>query len=155
MKEMEAEVSRALKGGNCHEVLSEGFGLSLTRKDLQTLSNLNWLNDEVRTCCFITARWMSALWSWAVRVVCPLHWNSSSWLRWSTFTWICWWSAARSPTFPQSMRSTHSSIPSYERAVTVLYAAGPKKQTSFLKTSCWFPFTWACTGASLWVFCPL
>lgn len=54
MKEMEAEVNRALKGGNCHEVLSEGFGLSLTRKDLQTLSNLNWLNDEVSTCCFIT-----------------------------------------------------------------------------------------------------
>uniref|UniRef100_A0A3B3VIA4 SUMO specific peptidase 1 n=1 Tax=Poecilia latipinna TaxID=48699 RepID=A0A3B3VIA4_9TELE len=47
-EEMEAEVHRALmKGGNPHEVLSEGFGLSLTRKDLQTLSNLNWLNDEV------------------------------------------------------------------------------------------------------------
>ncbi|CAG07397.1 unnamed protein product, partial [Tetraodon nigroviridis] len=46
-EEMEVEVNRALKGGNCHEVLSEGFGLSLTRKDLQTLSNLNWLNDEV------------------------------------------------------------------------------------------------------------
>jgi len=46
MKEMEAEVNRVLRGGN-HEVLSEGFGLSLTRKDLQTLSNLNWLNDEV------------------------------------------------------------------------------------------------------------
>lgn len=48
VKEMEAEVDRALRGGN-HEVLSEGFGLSLTRKDLQTLSNLNWLNDEVST----------------------------------------------------------------------------------------------------------
>ncbi|XP_041860627.1 sentrin-specific protease 1 isoform X2 [Melanotaenia boesemani] len=47
-EEMEAEVNRALmKGGNPHEVLSEGFGLSLTRKDLQTLSSLNWLNDEV------------------------------------------------------------------------------------------------------------
>lgn len=46
-KEMEAEVNRVLRGAN-HEVLSEGFGLSLTRKDLQTLSNLNWLNDEVR-----------------------------------------------------------------------------------------------------------
>ncbi|XP_015242008.1 PREDICTED: sentrin-specific protease 1-like [Cyprinodon variegatus] len=47
-EEMEAEVHRVLmKGGNPHEVLSEGFGLSLTRKDLQTLSNLNWLNDEV------------------------------------------------------------------------------------------------------------
>ncbi|KAM9751928.1 sentrin-specific protease 1 isoform 2-T3 [Menidia menidia] len=47
-EEMDAEVNRALmRGGNPHEVLSEGFGLSLTRKDLQTLSNLNWLNDEV------------------------------------------------------------------------------------------------------------
>nr|XP_040049530.1 sentrin-specific protease 1 isoform X2 [Gasterosteus aculeatus aculeatus] len=45
-EEMEAEVNRVLRGAN-HEVLSEGFGLSLTRKDLQTLSNLNWLNDEV------------------------------------------------------------------------------------------------------------
>lgn len=46
-EEMEAEVNRVLRGGSSHEVLSEGFGLSLTRKDLQTLSNLNWLNDEV------------------------------------------------------------------------------------------------------------
>ncbi len=42
-------MNRVLRGGNSHEVLSEGFGLSLTRKDLQTLSNLNWLNDEVST----------------------------------------------------------------------------------------------------------
>ncbi|XP_037540080.1 sentrin-specific protease 1 [Nematolebias whitei] len=47
-EEMDAEVNMALmKGGSPHEVLSEGFGLSLTRKDLQTLSSLNWLNDEV------------------------------------------------------------------------------------------------------------
>lgn len=46
-EEMEVEVNRVLRGGSPHEVLSEGFGLSLTRKDLQTLSNLNWLNDEV------------------------------------------------------------------------------------------------------------
>lgn len=46
-EEMETEVNRVLRGGSSHEVLSEGFGLSLTRKDLQTLSNLNWLNDEV------------------------------------------------------------------------------------------------------------
>ncbi|KAM9785494.1 LOW QUALITY PROTEIN: sentrin-specific protease 1 [Neosynchiropus ocellatus] len=45
--DMEVEVNRVLRGGSPHEVLSEGFGLSLTRKDLQTLSNLNWLNDEV------------------------------------------------------------------------------------------------------------
>ncbi|KAM3618045.1 uncharacterized protein V6R79_014436 [Siganus canaliculatus] len=44
---MEAEITRVLRGGSPHDVLSEGFGLSLTRKDLQTLSNLNWLNDEV------------------------------------------------------------------------------------------------------------
>lgn len=46
-EEMEADVNRVLRGGSPHEVLSEGFGLSLTRKDLHTLSNLNWLNDEV------------------------------------------------------------------------------------------------------------
>uniref|UniRef100_A0A3B5B8E2 SUMO specific peptidase 1 n=1 Tax=Stegastes partitus TaxID=144197 RepID=A0A3B5B8E2_9TELE len=46
-EEMEVEVNRVLRGGSPHEVLSEGFCLSLTRKDLQTLSNLNWLNDEV------------------------------------------------------------------------------------------------------------
>uniref|UniRef100_A0A3Q3BFJ2 SUMO specific peptidase 1 n=1 Tax=Kryptolebias marmoratus TaxID=37003 RepID=A0A3Q3BFJ2_KRYMA len=47
-EDMDAEVNRTLmKGGSPHEILSEGFGLSLTRKDLQTLSNLNWLNDEV------------------------------------------------------------------------------------------------------------
>ncbi|KAJ3586109.1 hypothetical protein NHX12_012510 [Muraenolepis orangiensis] len=45
--DMEDEVNRMLRGGSPHEVLSEGFGLSLTRKDLQTLCNLNWLNDEV------------------------------------------------------------------------------------------------------------
>lgn len=49
LKEMEAEVYRVLRGGSSHDVLSEGFGLRLTRKDLQTLSNLNWLNDEVST----------------------------------------------------------------------------------------------------------
>lgn len=46
-EEMEAEINRGLKGGSPHEVLSEGFGLSLRRKDLQTLGSLNWLNDEV------------------------------------------------------------------------------------------------------------
>uniref|UniRef100_A0A3P8VEG1 SUMO specific peptidase 1 n=1 Tax=Cynoglossus semilaevis TaxID=244447 RepID=A0A3P8VEG1_CYNSE len=46
-QEMEADVNRVLKGGSPHEVMCEGFGLSLTRKDLQTLSSLNWLNDEV------------------------------------------------------------------------------------------------------------
>ncbi|XP_061592101.1 sentrin-specific protease 1 [Cololabis saira] len=46
-EEMDIEIRGLMRGGNPHEVLSEGFGLSLTRKDLQTLSNLNWLNDEV------------------------------------------------------------------------------------------------------------
>ncbi|XP_053280325.1 sentrin-specific protease 1 [Pleuronectes platessa] len=46
-EEMEAEVNRVLRASSLQEVLSEGFGLKLTRKDLHTLSNLNWLNDEV------------------------------------------------------------------------------------------------------------
>ncbi|XP_030623839.1 sentrin-specific protease 1 [Chanos chanos] len=46
-EDMEGEVSRALRGGSQDEVLSEGFRLTITRKDLQTLSHLNWLNDEV------------------------------------------------------------------------------------------------------------
>ncbi|XP_027144158.1 sentrin-specific protease 1 isoform X1 [Larimichthys crocea] len=46
-EEMEAEVTRVLRMGSSHDTLSEGFGLSLTGKDLQTLNNLNWLNDEV------------------------------------------------------------------------------------------------------------
>lgn len=46
MQAMENEVSQALRG-NQDDVLSEGFRLTITRKDLQTLNNLNWLNDEV------------------------------------------------------------------------------------------------------------
>ncbi|KAK6308415.1 hypothetical protein J4Q44_G00216860 [Coregonus suidteri] len=46
-EDMEGEVGRALRGGSQDEVLSEGFRLTITRKDLQTLSHLNWLNDEV------------------------------------------------------------------------------------------------------------
>ncbi|XP_010873596.1 sentrin-specific protease 1 [Esox lucius] len=46
-EEMEGQVSRALRGGSQDEVLSEGFRLTITRKDLQTLNHLNWLNDEV------------------------------------------------------------------------------------------------------------
>ncbi|XP_066526995.1 sentrin-specific protease 1 [Hoplias malabaricus] len=46
-EDMENEVNRALRGGSQDEVLSEGFRLTITRKDLQTLSHLNWLNDEV------------------------------------------------------------------------------------------------------------
>ncbi|XP_071229468.1 sentrin-specific protease 1-like [Salvelinus alpinus] len=46
-EDMEGEVGRALTVGSQDEVLSEGFRLTITRKDLQTLSHLNWLNDEV------------------------------------------------------------------------------------------------------------
>ncbi|XP_016315668.1 sentrin-specific protease 1-like isoform X2 [Sinocyclocheilus anshuiensis] len=46
-EDMVKEVSRALRGGIQDEVLSEGFRLTITRKDLQTLNHLNWLNDEV------------------------------------------------------------------------------------------------------------
>ncbi|XP_052451010.1 sentrin-specific protease 1 [Carassius gibelio] len=46
-EDMEKEVNRALRGGSQDEVLSEGFRLTITRKDLQTLNHLNWLNDEV------------------------------------------------------------------------------------------------------------
>ncbi|XP_061630189.1 sentrin-specific protease 1 isoform X1 [Phyllopteryx taeniolatus] len=46
-EEMEAQVDKVLRRGSPDEVCSEGFGLSLTRKDLQTLSGLSWLNDEV------------------------------------------------------------------------------------------------------------
>ncbi|XP_036389299.1 sentrin-specific protease 1 [Megalops cyprinoides] len=44
---MQGEVSRALKVGSQDEVLSEAFRLTIKRKDIQTLSHLNWLNDEV------------------------------------------------------------------------------------------------------------
>lgn len=47
MQAMENAVSQALRGGSQDDVLSEGFRLTITRKDLQTLSSLNWLNDEV------------------------------------------------------------------------------------------------------------
>ncbi|XP_029450854.1 sentrin-specific protease 1 isoform X1 [Rhinatrema bivittatum] len=46
-EEMEKEIRRAFCSGNQDEVLSEGFRLTITRKDIQTLNNLNWLNDEI------------------------------------------------------------------------------------------------------------
>lgn len=174
LKEMEAEVYRVLRGGSSHDVLSEGFGLRLTRKDLQTLSNLNWLNDEVSTqtrgvnsfilhqillfCLCIHQKYTT---DYIVHVIivqlshsssaCPVKWNSSppKCLRWSTFTWTCWSSAARTPACHQWIRSTLFSIPSCAAVATLLYAAGPKRWTSFLKTSCWFLSTWGCTGVSL------
>lgn len=48
-QEMEKEIKSLFRGGNQDEVLSEAFRLTITRKDIQTLNNLNWLNDEVQT----------------------------------------------------------------------------------------------------------
>ncbi|KAL0117182.1 hypothetical protein PUN28_010193 [Cardiocondyla obscurior] len=45
--EMLQEVRSAIAPGPPGEVLAEGFGLRITRKDLYTLADLNWLNDEV------------------------------------------------------------------------------------------------------------
>ena len=38
----------ALAPGNPDEPLVDGFRITLKRGDMATLSNLNWLNDEVR-----------------------------------------------------------------------------------------------------------
>ncbi len=48
-EEMLNEVNNALRGQPTNEVLTQGFRLQLTRKDMATLQGLNWLNDEVRT----------------------------------------------------------------------------------------------------------
>lgn len=41
------EVRQALIPNPPNQVLVEGFGLQITRKDIHTLAGLNWLNDEV------------------------------------------------------------------------------------------------------------
>ncbi|XP_018324219.1 ubiquitin-like-specific protease ESD4 [Agrilus planipennis] len=47
-EEQEKIVANALNPrGNPNEVLAQKFSLSITRRDLLTLSGLNWLNDEV------------------------------------------------------------------------------------------------------------
>ncbi|NWQ72361.1 SENP1 protease, partial [Neopipo cinnamomea] len=46
-EEMEKEIKSVFRVGNQDEVLSEAFRLTITRKDIQTLNNLNWLNDEI------------------------------------------------------------------------------------------------------------
>ncbi|KAJ7317685.1 hypothetical protein JRQ81_003847 [Phrynocephalus forsythii] len=46
-EEMEREIKSVLRNGNQDEVLSEAFRLTITRKDIQTLNHLNWLNDEI------------------------------------------------------------------------------------------------------------
>ena len=45
--EMLIEVKNALALRSSNDVLVENFGLRITRKDIQTLAGLNWLNDEV------------------------------------------------------------------------------------------------------------
>lgn len=47
---MEKEIKNVFRNGNQDEVLSEAFRLTITRKDIQTLNHLNWLNDEVILC---------------------------------------------------------------------------------------------------------
>uniref|UniRef100_F6Y7Y6 SUMO specific peptidase 1 n=1 Tax=Ornithorhynchus anatinus TaxID=9258 RepID=F6Y7Y6_ORNAN len=46
-EEMEKEIKNVFCHGNQDEVLSEAFRLTITRKDMQTLNHLNWLNDEI------------------------------------------------------------------------------------------------------------
>ncbi|CAN7976779.1 unnamed protein product [Ixodes persulcatus] len=45
--EMEAAIEKALRPTPPDEVLARGFKLLVTRKDMETLAGLNWLNDEV------------------------------------------------------------------------------------------------------------
>ncbi|KAL5007258.1 hypothetical protein ScPMuIL_016064 [Solemya velum] len=46
-EEMERVINSALRPHPADEVLSEGFKLQITRRDIATLSKLNWLNDEI------------------------------------------------------------------------------------------------------------
>ncbi|XP_060108179.1 sentrin-specific protease 1 [Heteronotia binoei] len=46
-EEMEREIKSVLRSGNQDDMLSEAFRLTITRKDIHTLNNLNWLNDEI------------------------------------------------------------------------------------------------------------
>ncbi len=45
--EMDKMIDEALRPTPPHQVLSEAFSITVTRKDMETLSGLNWLNDEV------------------------------------------------------------------------------------------------------------
>jgi sentrin-specific protease 1 len=45
--EMSDEVCKVLSGGPSQEILVNGFNMTLSRSDLQTLSDNTWLNDEV------------------------------------------------------------------------------------------------------------
>ncbi|XP_041366433.1 sentrin-specific protease 1-like [Gigantopelta aegis] len=44
---MEEEINRALRPHPSNEILSDGFRLQISRKDMVTLSGLSWLNDEI------------------------------------------------------------------------------------------------------------
>eukprot|EP00116_Pleurobrachia_bachei_P005880 sb/3466142/ len=46
-EEMMMAVDRALSGGPLMETLVDHFNIGITRKDVQTLKDLTWLNDEV------------------------------------------------------------------------------------------------------------
>lgn len=45
--EQEDQINRALGPGPGNQVLAQKFNMNITRRDLQSLSGLNWLNDEV------------------------------------------------------------------------------------------------------------
>jgi sentrin-specific protease 1 len=45
--DMLERIKSALSAGPSNEILVQGFGLQITRKDIQTLAGLNWLNDEI------------------------------------------------------------------------------------------------------------
>ncbi|XP_071482482.1 uncharacterized protein [Diadema antillarum] len=45
--EMDEEIERAFHPNPSQEALVSGFRLTITRRDMQTLRGLNWLNDEV------------------------------------------------------------------------------------------------------------
>jgi len=46
-QQMMDEVDKALSGGPQLETLVDGFNITLSRKDIQTLKDMTWLNDEV------------------------------------------------------------------------------------------------------------
>ncbi|XP_054257263.1 sentrin-specific protease 1-like isoform X2 [Macrosteles quadrilineatus] len=46
-QEMQDRISDALRPNPAGQGLVEGFGQKITRRDIQTLNGLNWLNDEV------------------------------------------------------------------------------------------------------------
>ena len=48
----------ALRPGSQDEVLSNRFNIRITRRDLYTLTGLEWLNDEVCVCVYGCALYM-------------------------------------------------------------------------------------------------